>query len=398
MTHNDSDVLTIRQHFPSVLAPTSSYWVYEQIRDLMEKGVKFNVISPQPYIPQLFRSKSKYHKQLPFDDKFENVRVIRPIHFRIPNYKFYSITNRFLSDCILKAAKGLNFKLIHAHFGNDGVASIALKKKYNVPLITSFYGYDLSDQLNVLKPFYCKLIKAGDLFLALSEDMKSDLIKIGFPEEKIKIHHLGINMRELENQFVLKPKNKLFTFTVVARFSERKGIHDTISAFSKVANTHEKVQLRIVGDGPYKRKLLDLVNNLKLTDKVVFVNNFIAKNPRQTVLKEIANCNVFMLNSYTTVSGSKEGTPIVLMEAQAMGKPCISTFHAGIPEVVLHNQTGILVNERDINEIANSMVTFIYNRSLVNNMGNNSYIHICNEFNNEAQIKKLIDIYLSILS
>lgn len=397
MTHNASEILTIRQHFPSIFAPTSSYWVYEQVRDLTEKGINFNIISPQPYIPSIFRAKSKYPKQLPFEDKFKNVMVLRPVHFRIPNYKFYSVTNRFLSDCILKAAHGLSFKLIHAHFGNDGIAAIELKHRYNLPLITSFYGYDLSDHLNVLKPFYNRLAVSGDLFLALSEDMKSDLIKIGFPSDKILVHHLGINVEELEKYKKNDQEKDKFIFTVVARFSERKGIHDTINAFSLVAKTYEKVQLRIVGDGSYKRKLLDLVNNFKLTDKVVFINNFIKKNSRQIVLNEIANCDVFMLTSYLTSDGSKEGTPIVLMEAQALGKPCIGTFHAGIPEVIINNETGLLCKERNIEDIAQAMIKLLENKELYHKFSENTLLHIQNSFNNKIQMGKLHELYLSIL-
>ena len=111
----------------------------------------------------------------------------------------------------------------------------------------------------------------------------------------------------------------------------------------------------------------------------------------------MANCDVFMLTSYLTSDGSKEGTPIVLMEAQAMGKPCISTFHAGIPEVVINNRTGILCNERDINEITRSMLTLLENYQLYHRFSKNGQEYIKEEFNNEIQIKKLYKLYQSIL-
>ena len=93
MNKKNVDVLTIRQHFPSTTTPTSSYWVYEQIKGLVIKDVSFKVISPQPFIPSFLRSKSKYPTILPIQDNYNDIDVIRPIHFRIPNYKLYEFTN-----------------------------------------------------------------------------------------------------------------------------------------------------------------------------------------------------------------------------------------------------------------------------------------------------------------
>ncbi len=397
MINKEVDVLTIRQHFPSSFAPTSSYWVFEQIRDLSEMGVNFAVISPQPYIPDMFRPKSKYPEALPYNDVFKGVSIFRPIHFRIPKYKFYSITNKFLSDALVRSSKNIGFRLIHAHFGNDGVAAMKIKKMFNVPLITSFYGYDLSDELEALLPFYKKFRFEGDLFLALSQDMKRDLLNIGFPEEKIVIHHLGINFSEIDKFSVKRYSDNVNNFLIVARFTERKGIHDSILAFRNVIRKYPKKTLRIVGNGPYKSKLVTLVEELKISENVVFVDNFKTSNPRQTVLNEIANCDAFLLTSYITEKGSKEGTPIVLMEAQALGKPCIGTKHAGIPEIVLNNHSGLLVRERDIDGITNALLKLIEYPEMAKNMGENGKEHIKKEFNNSIQSIRLNNIYRSVL-
>jgi len=393
MNKKNVDVLTIRQHFPSTTTPTSSYWVYEQIKGLVIKDVSFKVISPQPFIPSFLRSKSKYPTILPIQDNYNDIDVIRPIHFRIPNYKLYEFTNWSLNKVIKASAQKIKAKLIHAHFGNDGIAALSLKKYLKIPLITSFYGYDLSDQIKVLRPFYKKLSDKGDLFLALSDDMKKDLIKLGFKEEKIKIHHLGVDLEELNSYSIKKRKTKTFVFLVVARFSERKGIHDTIVAFSNIAKVKDNVELRIVGNGEYKSKLVKLVESLKLIEKVVFIDNFLTGNPRETVMQEMASCDVFLLNSFTTKAGSKEGTPIVLMEAQAIGRPVIATRHAGISEIVINDVTGITVEERDVNGIFEAMVKMMDNPELVFKYGFNGKKHIEQEFNNIIQQDRLYHIY-----
>jgi len=394
-----TDILTIRQYFPSEINPTSSYWVMEQIKGIEKFGLNSVVVSPTPILPNFIRKKlsKKYPKPSNFFKKYMGIDIIRPGYFRIPNYKFYSLTNLFLQRSVFAGGKKVTPKLIHAHFGNDGIAAISLKKKLHIPLITSFYGYDLSDQRSVLYPYYQKLINEGDLFLALSVDMQNDLLKIGFPENKIRVHHLGINLNELTTIKKKANKNKDFTYLTVARFSERKGIHDLIMAFSKVILQFPTVKLRIVGNGRYKSELVKLVNKLELIKSITFIDNFNKPNPRETVLEEIANCDVFMLTSYLTTSGSKEGTPIVLMEAQAFGKPCIGTSHAGIPEVIINNETGILCKERNIKEIAYAMITLLDNNILYNKFCENAFQHIQNNFNNEIQMKKLSELYHSCL-
>ncbi len=399
MSVEEIDILAVRQYFPSVVNPTSSYWVYEQLKEIQKKGLKTLVISPTPYIPSFIKKNTL--KKYPSPDNtikyYEGIKVIRPGYFRIPKSYFYKISNHFLEKSILQIGKKVNCKVIHAHFGNDGIASILLKKYLGLPLIVSFYGYDISDNLEVFKPYYNKLQKSGDLFLALSADMKNDLIDIGFPEERIIIHRLGIQFKELNSFQFKKKRNNNFTFVSVARFSERKGLHYVILAFQKILAQYPNSRLRLIGDGSYKSELLKLILNMKLTDKIKIINNFESTDPRKTVLTEIANSDVFILTSFTTKDGSKEGTPVVLMEAQALGKPCISTYHAGIPDIVLDNKTGLLCVEKNIDEIRVAMLKMIENKKMVLDYGNAGREHVKNEFNNELQIEKLYNIYKPLL-
>ena len=124
--------------------------------------------------------------------------VIRPAYIKIPKNKFLSFNFKNLSKAINSSISNKeSFSLIHAHFGQNGVGALSLKKKLNIPLVTSFYGYDSGRLSYLFKPFYKELIINGDMFLVLSEDMKKDLLNLGFPSDKIKVQHLGINLKEL---------------------------------------------------------------------------------------------------------------------------------------------------------------------------------------------------------
>ena len=111
----------------------------------------------------------------------------------------------------------------------------------------------------------------------------------------------------------------------------------------------------------------------------------------------MSKADVFILCSYTTKNGTKEGTPVVLMEAQACGLPCIATKHAGIPEIIINGETGILINENNSEEIYNAILTLYNNNELLHNMGEKGRENIINNFNYKKQMNKLDIIYRQLI-
>ncbi|MCF8396349.1 MAG: glycosyltransferase [Melioribacteraceae bacterium] len=395
------ELMAIRDYYPDNNNPTNSIWVYDQVIGLQGHSLNSIVISPTPILPFFFRRLKKF-RLFPKPDKivknYKNTEVIRPPYIKIPGKIFSAFVNNNLSNTILIYGKNFKPKLIHAHFGRNGVASIKLKRKLQIPLVTYFYGDDVGVKKHkvYLQNLYQELINVGDLFIALSEDMKKDLINIGFPADKVKVVHLGV---DLELFKVNKNTNReKIIFTSVGRFHEYKGGQDTISAFSQVHSKYHATELRIVGDGPYVDKLKEQVRFLNLNKSVKFINNFLAKDPRQVVNDEISNCDIFMLTTFQNEEGVKTGTPVVLMEAQACGKPCISTRYAGIPEVVINNKTGFIVEQRNIDKIVASMISLIENVGLRSEFGANARNHIINEFNSQIQIEKLAKLYKNLIN
>lgn len=398
---NNKTILHIREYFPSELNPSASSWVLGQTQDIQGFGFDPIVISPTPNVPKflkkLFVHKHNW-KQFPDSQikEYLGVKVIRPGYSKLPN-KYFLQHNLFsMEKSITKAAEKLNFSLIHAHFGHAGVAALRLKKKTQKPLITSFYGFDLGSDLRKLSKGYKELARQGDLFLALSQDMKSDLINAGFPKKKIKVHHLGIDVDHFmpKPDYIYSQQNET-VILIVATFAERKGIHYAIQGFKKAKkeNPELNIKLRIVGDGYYKSSIEALIG----VDKdICIINNFSAKNPREMVLKEMQNCDIFVLTSQTMPDGDKEGTPVVLMEAQACAKPCISTWHAGIPEVVIDKSTGLLVEEKNVSEISDTIKLMATDNQLRKKMGEAARKHVKENFNQKTQILRLSEIYENI--
>lgn len=302
-------------------------------------------------------------------------------------FKFFALKH---SDYFESVIREQNAQLIHVHFGHFGKHFLKVKERLNIPLITTFYGVDIG------KPpeFYTGLFRHGDLFIVLSNDMKKRLSELGCPVEKIKVWHLGIDLDKIP--YRQKERGKEFVFLIVSRFVEKKGIGYGIRAFAKVAKKYPDCELRIVGDGPLYKNLVRITNELCMTDKVVFINNFSSNNPRKVVMDEFDGCDVFVLPSIT-IPGDYGGTPIVLLEAQAHGIPTITTDDCGCPEEVLHGKTGFIVRQRDIEGLAERMIELRENTELCTVFGRNGIEHIKREFNQKIQVEALEEIYSNML-
>ena len=281
-----------------------------------------------------------------------------------------------------------NIELIHAHFGVIGNYSIRLRQLLKKPLIVSFYGFDaaIADSTT-----YAELFKSEKVITVLSNDMKKDLIRLGCSEKKLIIHHLGVDLNKFSyNERHTNPSEKI-KFLCVGRFVEKKGIIYAIKAFSKLLLEHKNIELRIIGDGEMRKEIENLIHDLEIQNEVILLSSL----PHSKVIEEMHSSHIFILPSITAGNGDKEGTPTVLMEAQATGMPVISTYHAGIPEVVIDGKTGYLVKEKDVNSLYKKIDYLIEHPELWNELGKNGRKHIEEKYNISKQVAILEEIYKS---
>jgi glycosyltransferase involved in cell wall biosynthesis len=283
--------------------------------------------------------------------------------------------------------------LIHAHFAYGGMAILELSKELRLPLVTTLRGIDVS--MFARHPLYkrrlMRFFHEGTLFLVQSEDMKQDVMALGCPHEKIFVHPSGIDIKTTAPR--KHGKEKALRVLMCGRFVEKKGFEFGIEAFSNVVSNHREAELRIIGDGPLRKRLERQVRRLKLTSSVKFLG-FLAND---RVLQEMSKGDVFLCPSVTAKSGDKEGMPNVIKEAMATGLPVVSTWHAGIPELVKDGESGFLVDERDVGGLSNRLSFLLSDPELRRKMGNIGREIIRERFDLTQQIKKLEEIYKTLL-
>jgi glycosyltransferase involved in cell wall biosynthesis len=120
--------------------------------------------------------------------------------------------------------------------------------------------------------------------------------------------------------------------------------------------------------------------------------------PNDKVVEEMQVADAFILCSKTAPNGDREGTPTALVEAQAVGLPCISTRHAGIPEMIPEETHCLLADEEEINQIADRIRQFLKCKPReIKQIARRGRAKIEREFNLRREVEKLKSIYSGIL-
>ncbi|HEV2678445.1 MAG TPA: glycosyltransferase [Aliidongia sp.] len=290
--------------------------------------------------------------------------------------------------------------LIHAHFGVEGVYALPLAARLNIPLVTTFHGFDatLSTAALLCSPawanyplFRRRLARQGDLFLCASSFIRERVLAMGFPEARTRVHYIGVDCQAIRPR---DPAEETPTILHVARLVEVKGTQYLIRAVGALAARHGNVQLVIVGDGPLHRSLQDLAKSLGLEGRVKFLGAL----PHRQVVTWMRQAAVLVLPSVRTSTGRVEGLGMVLLEAAASGVPAVGSRIGGIPEGIIDGETGFLVSERDPAALASRLNDLLDDPALRRRMGAAARALVERQFDIRRQTGTLEDLYDAVLA
>lgn len=180
------------------------------------------------------------------------------------------------------------------------------------------------------------LYRNTDTIISVSENSKRDLIVL-FPENQQKTTVVPVGIESFQIKDVKWKSDKMATFNIihVGGFSFEKNHKGLLSIFQKVLETHPNVHLHLLGEGPLKSSIQQLVASMNLEDKVIFYGW--VSNP----IDYIANADVLVLPSII------EGLPGVILEAMSVKTVVVAYDVGGISEIIEHNSTGFLVPKND---------------------------------------------------
>lgn len=237
--------------------------------------------------------------------------------------------------------------VLHAHFGPVACRYAAMAKRLNIPLVASFYGYDFARvpfEKPAFREKYRHLFQQAALVTATGDTSAQWLIEQGCPPEKTRPVPLGISIPDFQGPERTKKEGRLHMLQI-ATFTEKKGHLDTLEAFRAALKNAPDMQLTLAGERQ-DRRLFDEVQQFIRRHELearVRVLDFV---PHERLPELLQAADLFIHPSRTTGRQDREGSPVVIAEAQASGLPVVSTRHADIPQLVLHEKTGLLAPER----------------------------------------------------
>jgi len=337
----------------------------------------------QEYVPTL-AGLERAHPRLPLPQEPLLLSDRRPAvsDFRAKIYRRNGIAPLFH-----RKAKRARPDLIHAHFASGGRAALPLARALGIPLVVTFHGADVTVK-GKHRETYKALAEEASLFLCVSEFIRARALEAGFPAQKLRVHLIGIDRKLfspcLSNQ---PPEGILF----VGRLVEKKGCEYLLRAMQRVQRAHPRCALTIIGDGPLRPSLEALANDLNVSC------HFLGVQPAATVRASLLAARLVCVPSVTAANGDSEGLPTVVGEALAMGIPVVGTTHAGIPELVIPQVTGLLSPERDPDALADALCMLLADEDLWQRMHRCAPEQIAQRFDLHTQTALLEQIYTGIL-
>jgi glycosyltransferase involved in cell wall biosynthesis len=190
--------------------------------------------------------------------------------------------------------------------------------------------------------------------------------------------------RQLRNNFAITPNSKVVGS--VGSLTLEKGHFYLLQSAKMILANYPNVKFLIVGDGVLKRDLEEEARRLGILPNVIFAGT------RNDMPRIYSLIDVFVLPSLI------EGMPMVVLEAMAAGKPVVASNVGGVSKVVMDNDTGFLVNPRDVDKLTSALLFMLKNKNKASRLGLNAAAKIQSEFSSRIMFERYLNTYESLLA
>jgi colanic acid/amylovoran biosynthesis glycosyltransferase len=272
---------------------------------------------------------------------------------------------------------------VHAHFAGMAARTAFWIGKF-FPITFSFTAH--ANDIFAPRKFEIGLDKlVGAARVVVTEtDYAEKFLRERFPECADRIHRVynGLNLAEFRRAtFSSDPPS----IVAIGRVIVKKGFANLIRACALLVERGKSFRCEIVGEGPLENQLRAQIEQLRLQEFVQLPG----PKPQHELRARLANASVFVLPSVPEPEGGMDNLPTVIMEAMATGLPVVSTRVGGIPEMVIDNQTGFLVQPEDAVALAGAIEKVTNDRSLGQTLGRAGYERAQKLFSIEKNVREL---------
>lgn len=290
--------------------------------------------------------------------------------------------------------KARPYDVLHAHFGPVGNSFRFARELWDAPMLVSFHGYDFSAWPRKRdSDVYARLFSTIDGVTVNSEHTTRRLEELGCPSRKLYKLPMGLDLASFQFHERTYNAGEPVRLLTVGRLVEKKGIEYSIRAVAQLLEKRPELRYNIVGDGPLRPALEELIKQLGLGDRVTLRGALDSNRVRQLM----DEAHIFVLASVTASDGDQEGQGLVLQEAQASGMPVVATDHNGFSESIVPGESGFLVPERDSKSLAEQLDYLIEHAESWPLMGRKGREHVEAHYDARKLSRRLASIYEDLI-
>jgi glycosyltransferase involved in cell wall biosynthesis len=257
---------------------------------------------------------------------------------------------------IRKVVNRIRPDVVLAEYGESGALLAPLANEIRVPLVVCFHGADATRTPRKRRwlDAYKDMFRLVDAVTAPSVYIRDRLIELGCRQDRTHVQHNGVRLDRL----AYRPSCDRYDggdvrFLFVGRLTPKKDPISLVKAFARARelNSTRNLTLTVAGDGPLMPDIEREVDRLGIREHICLPGRV----SHDQVVDLLASSHIYVQHSVTAPCGDMEGLPVSITEALAVGLPVVSTRHSGIPEVIHDGETGLLVEEGDVNGMAEKM-------------------------------------------
>jgi glycosyltransferase involved in cell wall biosynthesis len=291
---------------------------------------------------------------------------------------------------VRKFIKKNRVDLIHCHGYKSNF--YGLLASGHVPSVTTNHNWLTAHWKLKLYCFLDSLwIRFFDRIIAVSNEVKKDLLRYKIPEDKIRVIDNGIALKRFEKLVETnKMKNQLgfdenirIIGTIGSLVIEKGHIY-LLEAARQILDVVKDLKFLIIGDGPLRKPLEEKSEELGINKDVIFMGQ------RKDIPELLMAMDVFVLPSI------KEGLPIALLEAMASKRPVIATRIGAIPNVIENKDIGVLVEPKDISGLQDAIMNLLNDPGRMNLLARKGFDRVCRDFCSDEMAKNYLKLYMEI--
>jgi glycosyltransferase involved in cell wall biosynthesis len=392
--------LFIAHGFPRYEGDYMNSFLYDLAQGLRSNGVRVAVVAP-------------HHEGLAREEEIGGIRVYR---FRYAMERNETLAYRgtmheqvlgsfcakitfilFVFSFLFRTLRVIRRErpdILHVHWWMPGgivgwIASILTR----TPYVLTSHGTDLFIVRNfaILKPLARKIYGRARGIHVISSTLLDILEEFKLTDhERAHVFPMPVNVAGFTLQRV---RTEVPNILFVGRLIERKGVEFLLRACRRLQDTDIRFETTVIGEGPERERLGSLARELGISEKIKFLD-FV---PHSEIGRYFSNASVLVLPSITDWKKEQEGLGMVVLEAMIARVPVVASDSGGIVDAVIHERTGLLVPERDVEGLAEAMKRILTDPAIARTLGDQGHEFAAEKFSQERTGEKTLRMYQNAL-